>query len=60
MGWIIINLQKEVDVISWDSYPAWHSGRETTAELASNVAFVHDLYRSLKGRTAVSRHGEYA
>ncbi|GMG80660.1 beta-galactosidase [Bacillus safensis] len=39
---------KEVDVISWDSYPAWHSGRETTAELASNVAFVHDLYRSLK------------
>ena len=40
---------KEVDVVSWDSYPAWHNDFETTLNLASNVGFVHDIYRSLKG-----------
>ena len=40
---------KEVDVISWDSYPAWHNNFETTWELAANVGFVNDVYRSLKG-----------
>ncbi|WP_294373907.1 beta-galactosidase [uncultured Clostridium sp.] len=38
---------KEVDILSWDNYPAWHNNFETTAELASNVGFVHDIYRSL-------------
>ena len=37
-----------VDVISWDSYPPWHNDRETTADLASKVGFINDLYRSLK------------
>ncbi|WP_160692174.1 beta-galactosidase [Clostridium sp. C2-6-12] len=40
---------KEVDVASWDNYPAWHNDFETTEELAANVGFVHDIYRSLKG-----------
>ena len=40
---------KEVDIASWDNYPAWHNNFESTAELASNVGFVHDIYRSLKG-----------
>ena len=40
---------KEVDIASWDNYPAWHNDFETTEELAANVGFVHDIYRSLKG-----------
>lgn len=39
---------KEVDVMSWDAYPAWHNDWDTTADLAMKVAFVDDLYRSLK------------
>lgn len=39
---------KEVDIVSWDSYPAWHNNFETTEELASNVGFVNDVYRSMK------------
>jgi beta-galactosidase len=40
-------LATHLDVISWDSYPRWHSGDDVA--LASDVAFVHDLNRSLKG-----------
>ena len=36
-----------LDVISWDSYPMWHKGDDV--RLASDIAFVHDLNRSLKG-----------
>lgn len=39
---------KEVDIVSWDSYPAWHNDYQTTSDLAADVAFVHDIYRSLK------------
>lgn len=39
---------KEVDIVSWDSYPAWHNNFETTYDLAANVSFVNDIYRSLK------------
>lgn len=39
---------KELDIVSWDSYPAWHNDFESTSDLASNVSFVHDIYRSLK------------
>ncbi len=39
---------KHLDVISWDAYPAWHNDWESTASLASKVAFINDLYRSLK------------
>lgn len=40
---------KELDVVSWDNYPAWHSDIQSTPELASKVSFVHDINRSLKG-----------
>lgn len=39
---------KEVDVVAWDTYPAWHTVDQTTWDLASDVAFMHDLFRSLK------------
>ncbi|WP_348658330.1 beta-galactosidase [Heyndrickxia faecalis] len=39
---------KEVDVVSWDAYPAWHIPMQATAELAADVGFMHDLYRSMK------------
>lgn len=41
---------KHVDILSWDCYPAWHNDWETTADLASKVGFIDDLYRSLKGK----------
>ena len=41
---------KHVDILSWDCYPAWHNDWETTADLASKVGFIDDLYRSLKGQ----------
>ena len=40
---------KEVDVVSWDDYPAWHNNFEKTYDTAANVSFVHDVYRTLKG-----------
>lgn len=39
---------KEIDVVSWDSYPCWH-GRGSDAKLASEIGFIHDIKRSLKG-----------
>jgi beta-galactosidase len=36
-----------LDVISWDSYPTWHSGDDV--DQAAGVAFVHDINRSFKG-----------
>ncbi|MEL4016579.1 beta-galactosidase [Dryocola clanedunensis] len=40
-------LAREVDFISWDSYPEWHQTRDQQA-LASYTAFTFDLMRSLK------------
>ncbi|HPD15141.1 MAG TPA: beta-galactosidase [Planctomycetota bacterium] len=37
-----------LDVISWDSYPQWH-GERPDEQLACEVAFVHDINRSMKG-----------
>ncbi|QKS73359.1 beta-galactosidase [Paenalkalicoccus suaedae] len=39
---------KYVDVISWDSYPTWHTPGKAL-ETAVWTAFNHDLMRSLKG-----------
>jgi len=36
-----------LDVISWDSYPMWH--KDDDVALASDIAFVHDINRCLKG-----------
>jgi beta-galactosidase len=55
-------LVPELDVVSWDSYPGWHgTGPRTVGKgewdpegrdwrLAANIAFVHDLNRSLKAK----------
>lgn len=54
-------LARDLDLVSWDSYPCWHGrgsipnalgswdreGRDW--RLASDIAFMHDLARSLKG-----------
>ena len=41
-------LAKHVDLISWDSYPAWGNDNQTTEELGKNIGLIHDLFRSLK------------
>lgn len=38
----------DVDIISWDNYPAWHNDWESEADTAANIAFTHDINRSLK------------
>jgi beta-galactosidase len=55
-------LAPELDVVSWDSYPGWHGTGERTIgkgewdpegrdwRLAANVAFLHELNRSLKSK----------
>ncbi len=37
---------KEIDVVSWDSYPLWHKGDNT--EVAFDNGFQHDFMRALK------------
>jgi beta-galactosidase len=46
-----------LDVVSWDSYPRWHGGDAQPArnpgpedwQVAMDTAFVHDIYRAMKG-----------
>ena len=38
-----------VDFVSWDAYPHWHQPDKTDAGVACDYAFVHDLYRAMKG-----------
>lgn len=35
-----------LDIISWDSYPAWHQ-QQDNSRLGASTAFWHDLFRSL-------------
>ncbi len=37
---------KHLDLISWDSYPAWDKGKNEEEVLS--IAFVHDVFRSMK------------
>lgn len=37
-----------LDVVSWDAYPDWHNG--TQLDTASQTAFWHDFFRSMKKR----------
>lgn len=39
---------KELDVISWDSYPRWHRKDSDVGE-GCRTSFIHDINRSLKG-----------
>ncbi|MEZ4642639.1 MAG: beta-galactosidase [Chloroflexota bacterium] len=41
-------LAQYLDVVSWDSYPRWHSQPEGDTAVAIKTSFYHDLYRSLK------------
>lgn len=41
-------VSKHLDLISWDSYPAWGNDNQTTEELGRNVGLIHDFFRSLK------------
>lgn len=40
-------LAKHLDIISWDNYPAWGLG--DYGKQSANTAFVHDVFRSMKG-----------
>lgn len=40
----------DLDVVSWDSYPAWHNPAQSDADNAAYTAFNHDLMRSMKRR----------
>jgi beta-galactosidase len=39
---------EDLDLVSWDNYPWWHSPQPDT-DLACQVAMTHDIYRALKG-----------
>jgi len=39
-------LAKYIDIVSWDSYPLWHKGADST--IAWDTAMQHDYMRSLK------------
>lgn len=41
-------LAKEIDVVSWDTYPTWH--KQDVIETAYENGMCHDLMRSLKGK----------
>jgi beta-galactosidase len=41
-------LSPHLDVVSWDSYPRWHS-EAPEVDMGQTVAFAHDLKRSLGG-----------
>lgn len=38
----------DMDYISWDNYPKWHNPDQKVWQTAVDVAFVHDINRSLK------------
>ena len=41
-------LAKEIDVVSWDTYPTWH--KEAVMETAYDNGMCHDLMRSIKNK----------
>lgn len=41
-------LAKELDIISWDSYPAFHNDYESFAQTMGHNAFDHTVMRSMK------------
>ncbi|RTE08259.1 beta-galactosidase [Paenibacillus whitsoniae] len=50
LGGCNINYEKmaeQVDIVSWDSYPYWHS-KDPDWKTACHAAFTHDRYRSFK------------
>lgn len=43
-------LAKELDFVSWDSYPEWQGDKETDIKVAQSTAIQHDVMRSLTRR----------
>ncbi len=47
-------LAREIDVVSWDSYPEWHPGAPSEATddvwVGAETALTHDAFRALKKR----------
>ncbi len=41
-------MAKELDVVSWDSYPQYHNDREKFSDTMAETAFNHALMRSMK------------
>lgn len=41
-------MAKEIDIISWDSYPAWNNDYESLSKTAFDTAFDHGVMRSFK------------
>lgn len=41
-------MSRELDVVSWDSYPAFHNDRESFADTMGENAFDHAVIRSMK------------
>lgn len=41
-------MARHLDVVCWDNYPDWH-GEGTDWQVGRSVAFVHDIYRAMKG-----------
>ncbi|MBU5679991.1 beta-galactosidase [Blautia sp. MSJ-9] len=41
-------IAKEIDIVSWDTYPTWH--KEDAIDTADDNGLYHDLMRSLKGK----------
>ncbi|WP_394915516.1 beta-galactosidase [uncultured Robinsoniella sp.] len=41
-------MSKELDIISWDSYPDWHTDKGELIDTAAATAFDHSVMRSLK------------
>lgn len=43
-----VEFARHVDIVSWDSYPRWHSNPNSETAIATEAAFTHDLTRCLK------------
>lgn len=41
-------MAREVDVVSWDSYPVWHNDQENLTDTFLQTAFEHAVMRSMK------------
>jgi beta-galactosidase len=39
-------IAKEIDAVSWDSYPGWHSPKHL--DIAPEIGFWHDFFRAMK------------
>lgn len=43
-----VEFARHVDIVSWDSYPRWHSDPKSDATMGAEVGLTHDLTRCLK------------